>query len=198
MSVNKSELTRSISQRGHFSIIPNEIWTLELSMKAKIVFLYLLSQSDTWNPGLRGIAEGTSISVPTARLALKELEDANMITVSESIQGLRNVYCFTSMECWKFAGCAKTCTPTPPVTVQKLAHSPATDLHTTVQKLAHIQEEDKKNKTSLVSEEILNPREEEERLKRVQERKVIFLKREQQRSRQDRTYIPREWKEIQF
>lgn len=139
MSVNKNELNKSISSRGQFSLIPNEIWTLPISMKAKIAYMYLLSQSESWNPGVRGIAEGTSMSVPTVRTALKELEDCHMITVSESAQGLRNIYVFNSIESWNFAGCAKDCTVPP----QEFAQGLGTDLHTTVQKIAHTQEESK-------------------------------------------------------
>ena len=101
MSVNKTKLISSIQKRGGYFQGPNEIWEIKgLSMKAKVIYLYLLAQSDNWNPGLKGIATGTSVSINTARAAIKELEDNKMIEVETHANGLRNIYTFTSLEEW--------------------------------------------------------------------------------------------------
>lgn len=100
MSVNKSKLAKSIMDRGQWSPQPNELWSMPISVKAKSAYCYLLAQSDTWNPGLKGIATGISMSVNSARAAIKELEDANMITVEQSPNGLRNIYTFTGVNEW--------------------------------------------------------------------------------------------------
>lgn len=100
MSVNKSKLARSIMNRGQWSPQPNELWNMPISVKAKSAYCYLLAQSDSWNPGLKGIAAGISMSINSARAAIKELEDANMVIVEQSPNGLRNVYIFTGVDEW--------------------------------------------------------------------------------------------------
>ena len=100
MSVNKSKLAKSIMDRGQWSPQPNELWSMPISVKAKSAYCYLLAQQDNWNPGLKGIATGISMSINSARAAIKELEDANMISVEQSPNGLRNVYTFTGVDEW--------------------------------------------------------------------------------------------------
>jgi hypothetical protein len=100
MSVNKTRLSNSILKRGNYAPVPNELWSLKLSIRAKTAYCYLVAQSEDWRPGLRSIAEGISASVNTARAAIKELEDANMIEVEHSPNGLRNIYSFTGIDEW--------------------------------------------------------------------------------------------------
>lgn len=104
MSVNKNQVHKSITSRGNFSIVPNEIWTKSISLKSKAVYIYLLGQSEKWNSGVREIAAALSISIPTARDALKELELNSYITIELSAQGLRNVYSFNDPSDWSDKG----------------------------------------------------------------------------------------------
>lgn len=112
MSVNKSKLTKSIQERGNYSIIPNELWKLPLSVKAKTTYCFLISQSDSWNPGTREIASGTSTSLPTVRKALTELERVKMIVINEGPHGFRNLYEITGTNEWDFSDCVKPKSPT--------------------------------------------------------------------------------------
>ncbi len=133
MSVNKSQLTKSIQDRGQYATVPNELWTLPLSIKAKTAFCFLIAQSEKWNPGLRGIAAGISMSVSTAKRAIEELESANMIQVESSPNGLRNVYTFTSINDWTVPSVAQA---VPSATAHR-----ATPETVAVSPVARIQEE---------------------------------------------------------
>ena len=140
MSINKSDLTKSITNRGGFSMVPNDIWTQTISNHAKIVYMYLLAQSEKWNPGSREIATGTSIGRDSVRNALKELEAAKMITISEGPRGLRDIYQFNPLEDWS-TGPKQVQTPTKVGTPLDLS-KPSTGPNQ-----VHIQEESKTNLT---------------------------------------------------
>ncbi len=100
MSLCKNQLTESISKRGNFSIIPNEYWELNISMKAKLVYGYIIAQAESWNPSLRAMSKKLNISVNTIRSAVTELEDANMLKVS-CIAGVCNQYILTGVDTWQ-------------------------------------------------------------------------------------------------
>lgn len=147
MSVNKSKLVKSIQDRGNYSTVPNELWELSVSVKAKTAYCYLLAQSDRWNPGVREIADGISMSKNSAREAIRELEAAGMIEVDEGPHGLRNVYSFTAICDW-------TAHPNSAPACQNIARGTSSNFdmvgiprdsggHPT----GHIQEESKKKKT---------------------------------------------------
>lgn len=145
MSINKSKLTKSIQDRGGYFTGPNEIWTLPISSKAKIVYLYLISQSDTWNPGSREIAAGTSIGRDSVREALKELEFNKMITISEGPHGLRNVYDIAGLKEWDFTS-----------TGPKHVHPLDLPRSTTGRNQVHIQEESNKLANTKLASEVKN------------------------------------------
>jgi len=102
MSKNKSAVAASI-KKGNWASIPNELWEIpELSIYAKATFCYLMSQSDTWNAGLRGIAAGISASRTGAQKAIDELSAAGMIDVEKMEKGLRSIYTLKPMSSWKY------------------------------------------------------------------------------------------------
>jgi hypothetical protein len=164
MSVNKSDLTKSIQSRGQYSIVPNEIWNLPLSKHAKIVYIFIISQADTWNPGTRQIAEGTCSSLTTVCNALKELQDHYMLIIDVAPTGLRNVYRITGLSDWCFDTVTGDTTQyQPTVTTDTTQYQyPAKTVSPTDTIRYHIQEEEKKNPIpteKLVEREILKEKE---------------------------------------
>ena len=102
MSINKSKLTKSIQDRGNYTPIPNDIWSCPISCKAKIIYVYLLSNSDKWNPGIREIANSTGVSTDTVSKSLIELENACMLQIIKpEYRGMRTQYIFSSVLDWK-------------------------------------------------------------------------------------------------
>lgn len=101
MSINKSALTKSIQDRGNYTTLPNDIWSTPISTKAKIVYIYLLSNREKWAPGTREIASATAIGRDSVKAAIQELEAHSMILVDRPEQaGLRITYVFTAIENW--------------------------------------------------------------------------------------------------
>ena len=100
MSLCKNQLTKSLSNRGNFSIIPNEYWELDISLKAKVVYGYIIAQAEFWNPSLRAMSKKLNISVNTIRSAIEELRSANMLQIS-SEAGACNQYILTSVDVWQ-------------------------------------------------------------------------------------------------
>jgi len=151
MSVNKNKLVKSIQTRGGYSIYPNEIWELPISFKAKTMFLYLLGQSDSWNPGMRAISDILGMGRDSITLALQELADSNMLEISKAGQGMRQVYHINGMEEWNIpskqvALSKATSDENWPYVGPPLALSKAT----TGPNEGHVQEESKKNPTASV------------------------------------------------
>ena len=145
MSVNKSKLSRSIQSRGQYFIGPNEIWSLPLSTKAKITYIFLISQSDSWNPGTREIADAIGMGRDSVTEALAELQEVNMISIIDNGQGMRKTYMVNGIEEWVIKdevalGKASS--------LSALGPPPVGFRATTGRNQGHIQEEPKKNPTA--------------------------------------------------
>ena len=101
MSINKSKLQKSIQRRANFTQVPNDIWAQPISAKAKIVFVYLLTNSEKWSPGHREIAAATGVRKQSLPGFFKELEDQSLLTIHKATQsGMRDEYEFTDIEDW--------------------------------------------------------------------------------------------------
>ena len=101
MSTNKSKLTKSIQDRGNFTPVPNDIWEAPIPTQSKLIFIYLLSNSEKWAPGHREIHSNTGVRRASISNYIKELEDKNMLTVTPPPkQGMRAKYEFTSLLSW--------------------------------------------------------------------------------------------------
>jgi len=145
MSVNKSKLSRSIQSRGQYFIGPNEIWSLPLSTKAKITYIFLISQSDSWNPGTREIADAIGMGRDSVTEALAELQNRNMISIIDNGHGMRKTYMVNGIEEWVIndevaLGKASS--------LSALGPPPVGFRATTGRNQGHIQEEPKKNPTA--------------------------------------------------
>jgi hypothetical protein len=102
VSVNKNKFTNSIMNRGAWTPVPNEIWEKPITHKAIVVFLYLLSQAEDWQPSIKCIAKGCDCNRKTVMFALEELVAAKMVTITVQGLGLRNEYMLHSVKDWNF------------------------------------------------------------------------------------------------
>lgn len=156
MSVNKSKLSRSIQNRGQYFIGPNEIWSLPISSKAKLTYIYLISQSDSWNPGIRVISDAIGIGREGVADALSELEQKKMIEIVDNGTGMRKTYMVNGIEEWILEEEADVFEGGH---LAERRQPPSGKASATQRKLGHIQEESKKISTTaekkISKEEIL-------------------------------------------
>lgn len=99
MSVNKDKVTRGMSDRGQFCMVPNELATFIIhddaptSAIAERIWLYLFSQSETWEPGQRKMADDLRVCTSQIKKGLNALQQANMLTIMKpDRKGLRDLY----------------------------------------------------------------------------------------------------------
>jgi hypothetical protein len=84
-----------VSQKG-YTIVPNYVlYTEKLSSHAKLVYATLLSYA--WNknavfPGQERLAGDCGVGVATVRRAIRELKDAEFLTVIRRGLGRTNIY----------------------------------------------------------------------------------------------------------
>lgn len=83
MSVKKKVLLTEIKNRGHYTVVPNEILaSKELSGNEKLIWCYILSQSGTWTGGRNSIATNLGISPKTVSSALDSLVTKNLLIIT--------------------------------------------------------------------------------------------------------------------
>lgn len=102
MSLNKSKLVKSIQDRGQYTVVPNDLWEKPIKPSAKIVYVFIISQSDGWHPGQRSIATRTGYSQSTVSNALQDLQDTNMLEIISNGVGMRHTYIINAIEEWNF------------------------------------------------------------------------------------------------
>ena len=102
MSVNKQKIQRDIQGRSGYTKVPNKIWGLKISQKSKIIYVYLISQAESWEPSIRDIALGTGYNSDSVMRAIKELTRCNMVSTVSRGSGLRNEYIFNDLKEWNF------------------------------------------------------------------------------------------------
>jgi hypothetical protein len=71
-----------------------------MSSKARFVYIYIIGQSEKWNPGLRSMANAIRISKDSVSRGIKELEKMNMLVITGSGPGSRDCYALTSPTEW--------------------------------------------------------------------------------------------------
>lgn len=107
MSVNKDKVTRGMSNRGQFCMVPNELSTFKIhedaptSAIAERIWLYLFSQSETWEPGQRKMADDLRVCKDQVKKGLDALQQANMVhIIKPEKKGLRDLYELQIPEEW--------------------------------------------------------------------------------------------------
>ena len=84
MSLNKSRVTNALQGRGGFSIVPNELWRLDIPTMAKTIWAYLLSQHPEWDCSRNNIARNLGIGRQTVTDLLNLLSGLGMVKVDSS------------------------------------------------------------------------------------------------------------------
>jgi len=64
-----------------YSIVPNEAWTVGLSPRARLTYLYCVCQSEAYNPTAEMIGKAIGFSRLTVNKALQELCDGGLLRV---------------------------------------------------------------------------------------------------------------------
>jgi hypothetical protein len=104
MSANKKVLAKEIrKKKRNFTIVPNELWEADVSAAAKIVWVYLLSNADNFDPSTRLIAKRVGLTRKALERVMRELQDAGMIRHKAGARGDRNqhLYVLESMLRWE-------------------------------------------------------------------------------------------------
>ena len=78
-------MKETLSNGQRYFFVNNEIFKKEVSANAKIVYMYLCKCADCFGkswPSHKRIASACSLGITTVKIALKELQEAKIITVS--------------------------------------------------------------------------------------------------------------------
>lgn len=123
MSLNKNRVTNALQGRGGFSIVPNELWRLDVPTMAKTIWAYLLSQPPEWDCSRNNIARNLQIGRQTVTDLLQVLSERNMLKVEEGGRGSWKIEMLPPAE-WKVAEIDQE----KPVAVHREEPSPTTGL----------------------------------------------------------------------
>lgn len=93
MSMNKKSVCEEIIDIKNYTTVPNLVWDLNISGKAKIVWIYLLSNASHFDPSNRFISEKTGLCRLSVQNALNELSVNGLIDIIPAIKrGKRTRY----------------------------------------------------------------------------------------------------------
>lgn len=81
MSMNKNSVCREVQEIKNYTMIPNSIWDLDISGKARIVWIYLQSNAPQFDPSSRMIAKKTDLCRLSVQNALSELSAGGLIDI---------------------------------------------------------------------------------------------------------------------
>lgn len=91
MSINKKRYHDSMTGRGQFAIVPNELWNLQLDVYCKSLWAYLISMPSNWDSSRNNIARNLGISKDKTSETLKILEGHNMLRIEVAGDGAWNI-----------------------------------------------------------------------------------------------------------
>lgn len=99
MSKNRDKLVSHIFEsRVGFTVIPNRIWSMQISNNAKLIYTYIVSNQETYDPGYKDIRDRCGLGNSSIRSATKELHEHNMVVRRPDGQGY--IYALTYPEEW--------------------------------------------------------------------------------------------------
>lgn len=87
MSLSKNKVNQALQSRGGFSIVPNELWRLDIPYPAKTIWAYLVSQHPNWVCSRNNIARNLKLGRKSVTDMLKLLSDHKMIEVKVGKKG---------------------------------------------------------------------------------------------------------------
>jgi hypothetical protein len=83
MSVTKTKVTSEIKGRGHFAIIPNEIWATDIPFEAKVIWVYLMAQGESWDSSQNNLVRRFGMGKKTMSDLLNTLEKYGFIIMKK-------------------------------------------------------------------------------------------------------------------
>lgn len=102
MATNKTNLAEAI-MKSEFQAMPNELFRIkELSVNAKACWAFLLSRQDVRDVSFKQIARSLSCAVNTAKSAVKQLAEANMLVTERNSENAEYVSQLLPMSDWKY------------------------------------------------------------------------------------------------
>jgi hypothetical protein len=88
MGVNKSDVKNYCKTNKNFAQVPNCIWDVtNISMHAKMVWIYLAAQGPKWQSSIRSLATNLGVHRKTVDTALKLLAKKNMLSMVNAHYG---------------------------------------------------------------------------------------------------------------
>ena len=101
MSKNRNKIVEHARNSGNgFTPVPNELWKMPISNNAKLVFTYLISCFEDFDPGYDKIQENCALGKDSIRSAIDEMVQRNMIAKHSGDRGMRNTYSFIEVDSW--------------------------------------------------------------------------------------------------
>jgi hypothetical protein len=132
MSVDKKQINDFMTERGGFTMTPNELWEVDLDHIAKVIWNYVFSRSSTWESSQNNIARNLKLHPNTVTKHVSELKKLNMLKTERGPNNATN-YEIVPPNLW----CAKIRAP-----LQE-AHQTSPSCEPVPYELAHTQEEKK-------------------------------------------------------
>jgi hypothetical protein len=111
MSIDKTNVSSEMSDRGRFAMIPNELWEMKINIYAKFIWCYLLSQSENWESSKRNIARNLELDIDTVRKYIDELVNNTML-IEINIPGRRTDFEIIPPSRWVKFSTSRTASPT--------------------------------------------------------------------------------------
>lgn len=101
MSKNRDEVIKqSISHIEGYTVVPNLLWSMPVSNNAKLIYCYLISRSENFNPGYKVMRIDCGLGNNSIQSAIHELCMYGMISLSQS-NGSRNFYVLSDLDEWQ-------------------------------------------------------------------------------------------------
>jgi len=106
-----------------FIQVPRAIFNdKKLSLIAKIIYIYIIDKPEGWRFNMTAIQKTLDISKPTAQKAVKQLEEANILTRTRKYEG-NKIYYEWKITGYKFSGTTKNTTDNSTIATNKGAPS---------------------------------------------------------------------------
>jgi biotin operon repressor len=85
MSVNKSKMDAYFRDRGHFVMVPNELWELKgVDQYSKVIWCYVYSQREDWASSRNNLARNLNMHHTTVSKHVEQLEAMGMLEVDRT------------------------------------------------------------------------------------------------------------------
>jgi hypothetical protein len=151
VGVDKSSIVNFIKERGGFTMVPNELWTVDhLDSIAKHIWCYIYSLPSDWSSSRNNLYRNLNMSNNTVSAHIEKLVGLNMLIIKK---GKRNSWNFKILppSCWNVvttgAADALVLNRTGAADAPVEALTGAADASVLVQQMPHIKEDIKRNNT---------------------------------------------------